>query len=196
MAGDTQNVRVDQLLRELEAGDREAMTRLLPIVYAELHVMARRQLRRLRPGQTLNTTGLVHEAYLRLVGHADAGWKDRRHFVAVAATAMRQIVVDEARSKAAKKRGGGRHKVSLDPARLPAAERAAELIDLDEALEQLSKVDARLSTVVELRFFTGLSVPETAEVLEVSPSTVKREWRTARALLYQMMCEPLAAGVP
>lgn len=194
MVEGSDQVSISQILRDLEEGDREAMTRLLPLVYAELHLVAHRQLRRLRPGQTLNTTGLVHEAYVRLAGHARTGWKDRRHFVAVAATAMRHIVIDEVRRKAAKRRGGDQRQVALDVARLPAAERAAELLDLDDALDELARVEPRLSTVVELRFFTGLSVVETAEVLEISSSTVKREWRTAKALLYRMINAPAAAG--
>lgn len=190
MAQQSEDALVAQVLSDLRSGKSEAMERLLPLMYDELHALAHGQLRRLRPGQTLNTTALVHEAYMRLAGHSRAGWQDRRHFVAVAATAMRHILIDEARRKAAKRRGGGQWRVTLDTSRLPAEECAAELLALNEALEVLAEVDPRLLTVVELRFFTGLSVAETAEVLDVSESTVKRDWRTARALLYRMLNEP------
>ena len=190
MVEQAEDITVEQALGDLRSGSPEALRRLLPLLYDELHALAHAQLRRLRPGQTLNTTGLVHEAYMRLIGHARGGWEDRRHFVAVAATAMRQIIIDEARRKATKRRGGGRHKATLDVGGLPAEEQAAELLALNDALEILARLDPRLLTVVELRFFTGFSVIETAEVLEISASTVKREWRTARALLYSMLCEP------
>ncbi len=183
---------ITRLLGKIRQGDSEALDRMLPLVYNELHGMAQRQLRRGRRGQTLNTTALVHEAYLKLVDGERADWNDRRHFLAVAATAMRSIVVDYARRKTAKKRGSAAPHSLLDEARIGVEERSAEILALDEALVALSRVDERLSRIVELRYFGGLTVEEIAAVMEVSDRTVKRDWRKARALLYRMLTESRA----
>jgi RNA polymerase sigma factor (TIGR02999 family) len=155
----------------------------MPLVYEELRRIARRQMDRQNPGHTLQTTALIHEAYLRLVDQQNAQWQNRAHFFAVAATAMRQILVDYARARHAAKRGGAALAVSLDEAAVASDERAAELVALDDALEELAAVDRRKCQVVELRYFGGLSVEETAEVLKVSPETVARDWRLARTWL-------------
>jgi RNA polymerase sigma factor (TIGR02999 family) len=175
---------ITALLARYRDGDRDAFDRLLPMVYAELHGRAHRQLALRRPGDTLVTTALVHEAWLKLAGSAAQSWNDRIHFFAVASRAMRQILVDAARRKTAGKRGGGARALSLDPADLATPDRAEELVALDEALTRLAALDDRLARTVELRFFGGLSVEETAEALGVSPRTVKRDWRAARAFLY------------
>ena len=162
------------------------MDRLLPLVYREFHERAHAQLARRRPGETLSTTALVHEAYLKLVDSAHQSYQDRIHFFAVASRAMRQILVDYARRTSAEKRGSGRA-VTLEPEAVANPDRAEELLALDEGLEQLEKLDPRLVRTVELRFFGGLSVEETAEALGVSPRTVKRDWQRARAFLYEMV---------
>jgi RNA polymerase sigma factor (TIGR02999 family) len=188
---------VTRLLERLRAGDAEALDRVLPLVYEELRAMAHRQLAKGRPGQTLDTTALVHEAYLKLVGARGAGWNDRRHFLAVAATAMRQIVVDHARRRNAQKRGGGVEPSLLDEGRLGLDGRATEILALDQALGRLSQLDERLTRLVELRFFAGLTVEETADALETSERTVKRDWQKARALLHELMGPPRrGAGAP
>jgi RNA polymerase sigma factor (TIGR02999 family) len=176
---------ITRVLAELRGGDRTALDRLFPLVYRELRDSAHRQLARGRPGDTLSTTALVHETYLKLVGSAKPDWADRRHFFAVAARAMRQIIVDYARRVTADKRGGGTTALALDVALLPAAERASDLIALDDALSELGALSERLAQVVELRFFAGLSVEETGEALELSPRTVKRDWEKARAYLFR-----------
>ena len=164
-------------------GDRAALERLLPLVERELHLLAHRYLRRERPGHSFQTTDLVHEAYLRLVDQRDARWQNRAHFFGIAASLMRRILIDHARGAAAGKRGGEAARVTLDEACILAPERAADLLALDHALEALARVDARKSRVVELRYFGGLSVEETAEVLAVHPDTVTRDWRAAKAFL-------------
>lgn len=178
---------VTALLVALREGDASALDRLLPVVYDELRLLAHRQLRRRRPGDTLDTTALVHEAYLKLTDREEPEWKDRNHFFAVAATAMRHILVDAARRRVADKRGGGVVPIALDEARIGIAARSAEVIAIDQALNALGDYDGRLVRTVELRFFGGLSVEETAEVLEVSERTVKRDWRKARAFLYRTL---------
>jgi RNA polymerase sigma factor (TIGR02999 family) len=184
---------VTRLLAEARAGDAAALDRLLPLVYDELRALAHRQ--RLRQGgaETLNTTALVHEAYEKLA-RADAGgagWNDRAHFFRVAARAMRQVLVDYARAQTAAKRGGEATPLPLDAAEaagaLLPAERAAEVVALDEALGRLTALDPRQGEVVELRYFVGLTIPETADVLGLSPATVKREWTAARAWLHREM---------
>ena len=181
---------ITRLLASVRDGDRHAIDAVFNLVYAELHTAARRQLARGRPGQTLDTTVLVHEAYLKLVDSAQANWTDRGHFFAVAAKAMRQITIDYARWASRKKRGGGVHKISLDGIDVADAERASELVALDLALTQLESFSARLARIVELRFFAGLSVEETAELLAAEPHQIKREWRKARAFLFQSIQNP------
>jgi RNA polymerase sigma factor (TIGR02999 family) len=176
---------ITEWLVRLSAGEAEARDHLLPAVYGELRAIAHRRLGVSERG--LDTTELVHEAYLKLFDRTRLSLNDRRHFFAVAATAMRQILVDRARAFARKKRGSGAVRVDLDAANLPTEDRVETILSLDGALRRLSEVDARLARVVELRFFGGLSVEETAEVLEVDPRTVKRDWRKARALLYGML---------
>ena len=157
--------------------------RLIPLVYEELRRLAHHYLRRERPGYTLQTSALVNEAYLRLVDHKGMRWQNRAHFYAVAAQAMRRILVDHARSRDAAKRGGGANLIGLDEAATAAQMQAANLLALDEALNQLALIDKRKSRIVELRYFGGMSVEETAEVIGVSPVTVMREWSSAKAWL-------------
>lgn len=178
---------ITRLLAAIRDGNRGALDQLFPLVYAELRASARRQLAAGRPGDTLQTTALVHEAYLKLAGAGRPEWNDRRHFFAVAGRAMRQIIVDYARAQAAQKRGGDAPRVSLDEQQVAVEERAHELVALDEALTELESLSERPARVVELRFFGGLSVEETAEVLQLSERTVKREWRKARAFLYDAL---------
>ena len=186
---------VTALLATLRDGDRGALDRLLPLVYRELRERAHNQLAHRRPGDTLSTTALVHEAYLKLAGSAHQAYQDRVHFFAVASRAMRQILVDYARRSAAAKRDGGRA-ISLDPEMVADPQRAEELVALDEALGQLERLDERLARTVELRFFGGLSVEETADALGVSPRTVKRDWRKARAFLFQAVHEHEGGSMP
>jgi len=178
---------ISQLLRDLRDRPTEAIRDLLPLVYDELHAMAHRRLSFRQRDAVLDTTALVHEAYLKLFDRSQLDWRDRKHFFSVAAIAMRQIVVDEARRRTAQKRGGDRRRVELDSTHLAMAEQAEDIVSLNDALLRLSRLDERLTRIVELRFFGGLSVEEVAEVLEVSDRTVKRDWRKARALLYQAM---------
>jgi RNA polymerase sigma-70 factor (ECF subfamily) len=153
-------------------------------IYAELHRLAGRYMRQEGPGHTLNTTALVNEAYLRLVNQNNVNWQNRAHFFAVSAQAMRNILIDMARSRKRLRRGGDAQRVSLDEALIFSDDRAAELIALDDALKELAKLDERKSRIVEMRYFGGLNAEETAEVLKVSVATVDREWRRARAWLY------------
>ena len=181
---------VTRLLASVREGDRQAIDLVFDLVYAELHSAARRQLARARPGQTLETTVLVHEAYLKLVDSATAHWTDRGHFFAVAAKAMRQIIIDYARWTTRQKRGGAVQKVSLDGIDVASEERAHELVALDGALTRLESFSARLARIVELRFFAGLSVEETADALHLPAHQIKREWRKARAFLFQAIQDP------
>jgi RNA polymerase sigma factor (TIGR02999 family) len=174
---------VTSLLVAWSEGDDDALAQLVPKVYAELHRLAHRQMRAERSGRTLQTTALVHEAYLRLVDTRRVRWESRAHFLGVAAQAMRRVLVDAARARKARKRGGAAAMVPLDEAPLAAPERAASIVALDDALTALADVDPRKSQVVELRYFGGLSVAETAAVLRVSPETVQRDWRVAKAWL-------------
>ena len=164
-------------------GEQNAAEQLMPLVYDELRRLARQYLRRERSDHTLQATGLVHEAYLRLVDQSGVSWQDRAHFFAVAAKVMRRILVDHARTHAAEKRGGDREKIVLDEALVASGEKTLDLIALDEALHDLERLDARQSQIVELRFFGGLTNEEIGEVLEISPRTIKREWRLAKAWL-------------
>ena len=181
---------VTRLLASVREGNRQAIDLVFDLVYAELHSAARRQLARARPGQTLETTVLVHEAYLKLVDSAHAHWTDRGHFFAVAAKAMRQIIIDYARWTTRQKRGGEVQKVSLDGIDVASEERASELVALDAALTRLESFSDRLARIVELRFFAGLSIEETAEALHLPAHQIKREWRKARAFLFQAIQDP------
>src|SRR3954451_22136578 len=178
---------VTQLLIDWSRGDQAALDSLMPLVYQELRRLAHCYMRRERVGHTLQTTALINEAYLRLVEQQHVQWHNRAHFFAISAQLMRRILVDHARSHARAKRGGGVLKMSLDEAVVPSQKRAAELVALDDALQSLATVDLRKSQVVELRFFGGLSVEETAEVLKVTPMTVTRDWKTAKAWLHREM---------
>ena len=174
---------ITRLLINWRNGDQAAFDQLMPLVYEELRRMANYYMRNERQGHTLQTSALVNEAYLRLVDHEQIEWQNRAHFFGVAAQAMRRILVDHARSRNYQKRGGAARQVSLDEAATLAVERAEELIALDEALQELAKLDPRKSRVVELRYFGGLSLEETAEVLDISIPTVTRDWNTAKAWL-------------
>ena len=175
---------VSGLLRAWSEGDRGALDKLTPIVYDELHRLAGRYMKRERPGHSLQTTALVDEAYMRLVDYKGMQWQNRAHFFAVSAQLMRRILVDHARRHNLK-RGGGVQHVSLEETAVVGGDRGADLVALDDALEALARLDSRKVQVVEMRFFGGLSVEETAEVLKVSPVTVMRDWSTARAWLYR-----------
>ena len=174
---------VTELLIKWTRGDQRALDDLMPVIHSELRRLARRYMARERPGHTLQTTALINEAYLRLVDQQGVDWQDRAHFFAVAAQIMRHILVDHARKYHAHKRGGGAHKVPLDDVMVANQERAAELVALDDALGELAQLDSRQCQIVELRFFGGLTVEETAEVMKIAPVTVMREWRAARAWL-------------
>ena len=176
---------VTQVLAQLCRGNAQAASRLLPLVYDELRRLAGQYLRGEADGHTLQPTALVHEAYLRLVNQTAADWQNRAHFFAVAAQAMRHILVDHARGRRAAKRGGDRVKLPLDEARGIFLERDEYLLALDEALQKLAALDAQQSRIVELRFFAGLTLEETAEVLGISPKTVQRDWLMARGWLHR-----------
>jgi RNA polymerase sigma factor (TIGR02999 family) len=187
---------VPQLLAAWSDGDHDALNQLMPLVYDELHQMAHRYLRRERVDHTLQTTALVNEAYLKMVGQKEQHWQGRAHFFAVAANIMRQILVDYARTQNRARRGGAAQQVPLDEAVIVSSGRATELLLLDDALHSLAKFDARKSRIAEMRYFGGLSVEETATVLQVAPVTVMREWRVTKAWLLQEMSKggPNAAG--
>jgi RNA polymerase sigma factor (TIGR02999 family) len=177
---------VTQLLVEWSHGDHDALEKLTPLVYSELRRLARRHLSRERSDHTLQSTALVHEAYLRLVDQRSVQWQNRAHFFGVAAQLIRRILIDHARAKQAEKRGAGACLLSLDEALdSPAGGRSLDVVALDDALEQLAKIDPRQSRIVELRFFAGLTVEETAEVLSISTPTVNREWNAAKAWLFR-----------
>jgi RNA polymerase sigma factor (TIGR02999 family) len=175
---------ITQMLLDWSQGDCSAAEQLFPMVYDELHRLAERQMRRERPDHTLQTTALVNEAYLRLVDQKRVRWQNRAHFFGVAAQLMRRILIKYAERRHAAKRGGGQYELSLEDACIVTDERADNLIALDHALTDLAAIDPRQSRIVELRFFGGLSVEEIGVVVGVSPATVKREWRVARAWLY------------
>jgi RNA polymerase sigma factor (TIGR02999 family) len=176
---------ITQLLVAWGDGDTDALEKLTPLVYDELHRLARRYMGRERPGHTLQTTALVNEAYVRLIDWKNVQWQNRAHFYAVSAQIMRRILVDFARARDYAKRGGGARKVSLDEAAMISGGRGRDLVALDEALNALAELDDRQSRVVELRFFGGLSLEEVAEVLKVSVGTVRRDWSLARAWLHR-----------
>lgn len=173
------------LLQQANEGDRAALDRLFPLIYDELHRMAHRQMQGEHGARTIGTTALVHEAYLKLAGAKDLPGASRAHFFGASARAMRQILVDYARRRTAAKRGGDMERVRLEEQEVAIDACAESLLDLDAALTRLAVLSQRLSRVIECRFFGGLSVEETAEVLQSSPRTVKREWRKARAWLYE-----------
>jgi RNA polymerase sigma factor (TIGR02999 family) len=174
---------VTQLLRAWSEGDETVLERLLPLVETELHRLARAHMRRERHDHTLQATALVNEVFLRLTHGAVPRWQDRAHFVGIAARLMRQVLVDHARSRGYRKRGGGVERVLLDQAALIAPEPDVDVLAIDRALEEFAKIDPRKSRVVELRFFGGLTVEETADVLGISVETVKRDWRVAKLWL-------------
>ncbi len=178
---------ITRLLRAWSDGDQQALDRLTPLVYRELHHIAHRYMLRERQGRTLQTTALINEAYLRLVDAANVRWQDRTHFFVVSARMMRRILVDAARERAAAKRGGSSPRVDLDEVPDLAAQRGSEILALEDALEALAKLDPRKAEVIELRFYGGLSVEETAGFLKVSPQTVMRDWKLARAWLLREM---------
>ena len=184
--GSTSAHRVTELLVQWGQGDSNAREQLIPLIYGELRRVARHYLRRERPDHTLQSGALVHEAYLRLVGEHSPQWEGRAHFFGVAAQVMRHILVDHARRRAAAKRGGA-HRLALDTGMAIAEDRKPDLLVLDKALTRLAELDPNQSRLIELRFFGGLSIVETAAVLDVSPATVKREWATARAWLRREM---------
>jgi len=185
---------VTLLLRAWGEGDAQALDRLTPLVYQELHRIARGYMARERPGHTLQTTALVNEAYVRLVDARQVTWQDRAHFFAVCARAMRRILVDHARSRGYLKRGGGKVRVQFDEASGMAWSADSDLLELDEALDRLSALDSRKGKVIEMRFFGGLSVEETAEALRISPETVMRDWKLARAWLYRELSASQSNG--
>jgi RNA polymerase sigma factor (TIGR02999 family) len=176
--------RVTELLVRWSQGDDAALAELTPLVYEELRRLAHRQMGGERPDHTLQTTALVNEAYLRLADHTNLRWQNRAHFFAVAARAMRRILVSYARSQRSEKRGGGRLKMELDETALVSPEESKEIVALHEALEQLATLDSRKAQVVELKYFGGLNYEEMADVLKISPVTVRRDWRFAKAWLY------------
>ena len=175
------------LLEQWGRGDQQALEQLTPLVYSELHRLASQYLRRERLDHTLQSTALVNEAYLKLAGQHSMRWQNRAHFFGIAAQLIRRILVDYARSRYAEKRGSSAPKLSLEEITESPPVRDLDLIALDDALEDLAKIDARQSRVVELRFFAGLSVEETAEILQLSPATVKREWTAAKAWLFRQL---------
>jgi RNA polymerase sigma factor (TIGR02999 family) len=183
MATEPSSPGVTELLQAWSGGDDDAFERLMPLVEAELRRMARAYMRRERRGHTLQTTALMNEAFLRLTDARRVTWQDRAHFLGISARLMRRILVDHARHRGYQKRGGGAQRVTLHEGLVVSADPALDVVALDHALDALAKVDLRKSRTIELRFFGGLSVEETAEVLQVSPDTVKRDWRLAKLWL-------------
>ena len=186
---DAQTHELTQLLIDWSNGDRAALDKLMPLIDQELRRLAHRYMTRERAGHTLQTTALVNEAFLRLVNRKNLQWQNRAHFFGIAAQLMRTILVDHARSHASAKRGGGARKLELDEAMVVSQQKASEVIALDDALKQLALLDPQQRRIVELRFFGGLTVEEAAEVLQVSPATIKREWSTAKAWLYHELAK-------
>jgi RNA polymerase sigma factor (TIGR02999 family) len=176
---------ITELLVGYGRGDKEALDQLMPIVYDELRRQAARYLRREQAGHTLQTTALIHEAYVRLVDQRNVQWQNRAHFFGIAAQLMRRILVDHARTKKRVKRGGSDVRVSLDDAAIAVKGQDLDIVALDEALDRLAQIDEQQSRVVELRFFSGLTVEETAEVMRISKATVKRDWSMAKAWLHR-----------
>lgn len=180
---DDASVNITEMLMAWNEGKAEALENLMPLVESELRRIAHRQMRRENPNHTLQTTALVNEAYLKLVDQRSAGWQNRLHFYALASQIMRRILLNHARDRVVQKRGGGSEKVPLDSAEILSAEKSRELLALNEALENLCKIDPLKSRLVELRYFGGLSIQETAEVLKISPAAVSKHWQLARAWL-------------
>ena len=180
---------ITKLLNDWSGGDQAALDRLMPLVYDELHRLAHQHMQHEKAGHLLQTSALINEAYLRLVDKPQIRWENRTHFFGIAARVMRRVLVDEARKRNSAKRGGGTIQVSLAEATTASQEQAANVIALDDALKGLEAIDSRQSEIVELRFFGGLSIEETAEVLKVSPGTVMRDWTFARAWLRHQMTE-------
>jgi RNA polymerase sigma factor (TIGR02999 family) len=180
---------VTQLLQDWSKGDQQALEELLPLIYDELRRLAHNFLYSERPGHTLQTTALAHEAYLKLIDQNSVHWQNRAHFFAIAAQAMRRILIDSARRHAAQKRGGAGEKVSLAEAANISTESNTDLLALDEALNRLAAMDEDQSRIIELRYFGGLTIEETAEVMKSSPATVKRDWQMARAWLHQELTD-------
>lgn len=178
---------VTELLVRWRKGDREALDKLVPLVYEELRRIAQHFLQRERPDHTLQSTALVHEAYVRMVGQNLPEWESRAHFFGIAAQLMRQILVDHARARQASKRGGGAFKLTLDESTALPEQKDLDLIALDDALKSLQQLDEQQSRIVELRYFAGLTIEDTSAVLGISPATVKRDWATARAWLQREM---------
>lgn len=179
------SMEITQLLLAWNEGDQRSLDKLIPLVYAELHRLARHYLEQERPGHLLQTTALVNEAYMRLIDWKNVSWQNRAHFLGVSALLMRRILVDFARSRNCGKRGGAVHPVSLEDAAVVAGGEDTDFVALDDALTSLAEIDLRKSTIVELRFFGGMSVEETAETLAISTRTVKREWSLAQAWLHR-----------
>ena len=186
---DTSSDEVTRLLQDWGKGNQQALERLVPLIYEELRQVAHKCLYRERPGHTLQTTALVHEAYLKLIDQRDARWQNRAHFFAIAAQAMRRILVDSARRHTAMKRGGAAENLPLDEAASVSLEPDPILLPLDEALNALAEIDSQQSRIVELRFFGGLTIEETAEVMNLSQDMIKRDWAMARAWLRQALTD-------
>jgi RNA polymerase sigma factor (TIGR02999 family) len=186
---DAQTHEVTQLLIDWSNGDQAALDKLMPVVDRELRRLAHHYMRGERPDHTLQTTALVNEAFVRLVNRKSIQWQNRAHFFGIAAQLMRTILVDHARSHACAKRGGGAGRLELDEALAMSQQKASEVIALDDALKTLALIDPQQSRIVELRFFGGLTVEEAAEVLKVSPATIKREWSSAKAWLYRELAK-------
>lgn len=184
---DDKSKEVTIFLKAWGGGNREARDQLLVLVYKEMRRLAAKYLKQQRPDHTLQPTALVHEAYLKLIDTSEINWQDRAHFFAVAAQTMRNILVDHARALAADKRGGGMRKIALDEISGTSKKQDVDLIDLNDALERLAAQDELQGRLIELRFFGGLTIEDTAEVLKISPATVKREWAMARAWLFREM---------
>jgi RNA polymerase sigma-70 factor, ECF subfamily len=185
---------ITQLLIDWSKGDKSALDKLVPVVYEELRRLARHFMSGENPGHTLQTTALVNEAYLRLADQRRVSWQNRAHFFAISGKLMRRILLDHARRHARKKRGGDARKVQLDEVAVISQQRSSELIALDDALRSLEVIDPRRAQVVELRYFGGLSVEETSEVLKVAPNTVVRDWNLAKVWLYQEMTKEHGSG--
>lgn len=193
---ETSSHQVTQLLVDWSNGDQSALDQLTPLVYSELRRLAGRYLRKERHDHTLQSTALVHEAFLRMVDQRSVKWQNRAHFFGVAAQMIRRILVDHARNRQASKRGSGAPRLSLDEAIATPERRDVDLVALDDSLNSLAKIDPQQARIVELRFFTGLTVEETAEVLGISPATVKRDWVSAKAWLHRDISRAVAANEP